>query len=606
MAEADRFRPHALARENRPDGTVILRSELALGPVTRRSGDWLRRWAEEAPGRVFVAERAGAGWRAESYAAALEKARAIASALIGRGLTAETPILILSGNGVDHALLTLGAQYAGIPTVPVAEQYALIPGAHRRLRHVVELTRPALAFAEDADAVAEALALDAFAGLEIVASRPGATGATPFEALLAGDAGADAEAAFEKVGPETVAKILMTSGSSSAPKGVPTTQRMMCVNQAQIAAVLPFLAARPPVILDWLPWNHVFGGSHNFNMMLANGGSLYIDDGKPLPGRFGRTLENMALVAGTMAFNVPVGYAMLAEALRADAGLRRRFFDGLDMIFYAGAALPPEVWRALEEMAGAEGAAPLITTSWGLTETAPAALIRHEPPGRPGVIGVPVPGLEAKLVPVGDDRHEIRVRGPNVFEGYLHDPERTADAFDAEGFFRTGDAVRFAEVEAPSVGLAFDGRMSEEFKLDTGTWVRSAELRLAALGALAPLAADVVLCGEGRHELGLMIFPDRGALARAGLDAQETGGALVAPALAEAVAARLAALPATGSATRIARAMVLSAPPDMGAGEITAKGNLNPRAVQAARAELLDRLYDDADPACILIGRDMP
>lgn len=606
MDAADRYRPHAIAREARSDDGVILRSQVPLGPVARRSPDWLMHWAAEAPGRVFVAERSGAGWRAERYAAALEKARAIAAALIGRGLSTETPILILSGNGVDHALLTLGAQYAGIPTVPVAEQYALLPGAHRRLRHVIELTRPALAFTEDADAVAEALALDAFAGLEIVASRPGDTGATPFDALLSGDAGADTEAALAGVGPETVAKILMTSGSSSAPKGVPTTQRMMCVNQAQIAAVLPFLAARPPVILDWLPWNHVFGGSHNFNMMLANGGSLYIDDGKPLPGHFPRTLENMALVTGTMAFNVPVGYAMLAEALRADAELRRRFFDGLDMIFYAGAALPPEVWRALEEMAGAEGAAPLITTSWGLTETAPAALIRHEPPGRPGVVGVPVPGLEAKLVPAGNGRHEIRVRGPNVFAGYLDDPDKTAAAFDAEGFFRTGDAVRFAAEKDPSVGLAFDGRMSEEFKLDTGTWVRSAELRLAALGALAPLAADVVLCGEGRHELGLMIFPDRGALARAGLDAEETGGALVAPALSQAVATRLAALSATGSANRISRAVVLSAPPDMGAGEITAKGNLNPRAVQAARAEMLDRLYDDADPACILIGRDMP
>lgn len=595
--------PHKVIREARTDGTILLRSAYALGPVARTTGDWLRRWAGEAPGRVFLAERHGAGWREETYGETLEKVRAIGSALLARGLGADTPILILSGNGVDHGLLALGAQYVGVPVVPVAEQYSLVHGAHHRLLQVTELVKPRMVYAADSGLYAEALALDALRGVEAVASRPGAARVTAFADLLRGGA-ADAEAAQAGVGLDTVGKILMTSGSTSSPKGVLTTQRMMCVNQTQIADALPFLRDRPPRLLDWLPWNHVFGGSHNFNMMLANGGSLYIDDGKPVKGLFARTVENLGMVTGTLAFNVPVGFSMLLSALRADPALCRRFFADLDLIFYAGASLPAEVWAGLEALARqVTGRVPLMTSSWGLTETAPAAVMQHEGPGGAGIVGVPLPGVEVKLMPGEDGRHEVRLKGPSVMPGYYNDPEKTAAAFDAEGFFITGDAMRFVDPARPEKGLRFDGRISEDFKLLTGTWVRAAALRLDMLACLAPLATDLVIAGQDRDEIGVLVFPDAEELGREGFDVVRDGGALRSGALGAEIARRLGERDrhGLGSATRVARALVLADPPSIAAGEITAKGNLNFRAVLARRADLVARLYDDADPAVIRI-----
>jgi feruloyl-CoA synthase len=599
MKRTKDFRPHNVLREDRPDGAILLRSGYNLGPVAGNTGDWLHRWADQTPDRVFLAERSGPGWREETYSATLQKVRAIAAALLARDFDATTPILIMSGNGVDHGLLTLAAQYVGVPTVPVAEQYSLIPGAHGRLRHAVELVRPAMAYVIDAGQYAEALALDALNGVEIVATRPGAVPVTPFADLLRGDS-ADIDTAHAAVGPDTVAKILMTSGSTSHPKGVLTTQRMLCVNQAQIAAALPFLRERPPRIVDWLPWNHVFGGSHNFNMMLANGGSLYIDDGKPAKGLFGRTLENLSLTTGTLAFNVPAGFSMLVAALRADNALRRRFFSELDLIFYAGATLPQNVWTGLEEMAvEIKGETPLITSSWGLTETAPAVLMQHEPIERAGVVGVPLPGATVKLIPDADHRCEVRVTGPNVTPGYFNDPERTAEAFDAEGYFITGDAMTFVDPADPNRGLKFDGRISEDFKLLTGTWVRAAALRLEMLAHLDPIAADLVVAGQDKAEIGLLIFPNADALA----DAENDRGALISAKLADEIARRLAAAAArsAGSSTRVTRALVLAEPASVAEGEITAKGNLNFRQVLTRRADLAARLYDDSDPALIRI-----
>jgi feruloyl-CoA synthase len=598
----ERYLPQNVVREDRADGSILLTSAYPLGPVAETTGDWLHHWAGEAPERVFIAERDGAGWRKETYAATLQKVRAIAAALLGRGLDGETPVLIISGNGVDHGLLTLAAQYAGIPTVPVAEQYALIPGAHDRLRHVIELVRPALVYAVDAEQYREAIALDELAGIEIVASRPGTSGVTPFADLLRGDGGADVDTAHAAVGPDTVVKILMTSGSTSSPKGVPTTHRMMCVNQTQIADALPFLRERPPVIVDWLPWNHVFGGSHNFNLMLANGGSLYIDDGKPVKGLFERTLENLGLVTGTLAFNVPVGFSMLLSALRADTDLRQRFFSDLDLVFYAGASLPQDVWQGFEEMAmEVTGSVPLMTSSWGLTETAPATLLQHEPTESSGIVGVPLTGVVAKLIPDDEMRCEVRVKGPNIMAGYFRNVEKSRESFDEEGFFITGDAMRFVDPARPEAGLRFDGRISEDFKLLTGTWVRAAGLRLDILGCLAPLAADLVVTGHDRNEIGVMIFPDRQALAAAGYDPEEIDGALRDPALGAEIARRLCsrAAQSTGSSTRVARALVLAEPASLGDGEITAKGSLNTRKVLTRRAALLERLYDDSEPALI-------
>jgi feruloyl-CoA synthase len=424
-------------------------------------------------------------------------------------------------------------------------------------------------------------------------------GVTPFADLLRGGAG-DVDAANAAIGPDTVAKILMTSGSTSNPKGVLTSHRMMCANQTQLADALPFLRARPPRILDWLPWNHVFGGSHNFNMMLANGGALYIDNGKPMAGLIDLTLENQTMISGTIAFNVPVGFAMLRDAMKQDTGLRRRYFEDLDMLFYAGASLPQDVWADLEDMAReVRGDVPLMTSSWGLTETAPACLIQHEPTTRSGIVGVPVTGVTVKLIPDEDMRCEVRVKGPTITPGYFEDAEKTAEAFDDEGFFRTGDAMKFVDPDNIAMGLRFDGRISEDFKLLSGTWVRAANLRLDLLIALGGLAADVVITGADRSEIGLMVIP--APALRAHTDVTEDVGALLIPSAAREIITRLRARPVEGSSTRITRAIILADPPSIAEGEITAKGNLNFRKLLTLRASLLERLYDNADPATILI-----
>jgi len=605
VKRTSQFLKHSVSREDRPDGTILLRSNYDLSPSVDKTGDWLHRWADETPDRVFIAERSGAGWREESYAATLQKVQAIAQSLLARGMGPDTPIIIMSGNGVDHGLLSLAAQYVGVPTAPVAEQYSLIHGAHGRLRHAIELIRPKMAYVVDADQYGEALALDALNGVEIIATRPGShSSVTPFAELLKGDASVDLASAYANVTPDTVAKILMTSGSTSAPKGVMTTQRMMCVNQTQLADSLPFLRERPPRVVDWLPWNHVFGGSHNFNMMLANGGSFYIDDGKPVKGLFERTVENLSMVTGSLVFNVPVGFGMLLGALREDAALRQRFFADLDLIFYAGASLPQDIWEGFESMAmDVKGEVPLMTSSWGLTETAPATMMQQEPTDRSGVVGVPVTGVTLKLIPDDDMRCEMRIKGPNVMPGYFENPEKTADAFDEEGFFITGDAMLFVDPDDINRGMKFDGRISEDFKLLTGTWVRAAQLRIDMLACLAPLAADLVITGADRNQIGVMVFPDVAELEREGFDLTDDNGAYRCKLLQGEIHRRLAerAREISGSSSLISRAIVLSEPASMPEGEMTAKGNLNFRKILTRRKDLLERLYDDADPAVVTV-----
>jgi feruloyl-CoA synthase len=590
MSDFSSYTPHSVIREDRADGTILLRSGHALGPVARNTGDWLHHWAAAATDRVFVAERSGDGWREEAFGATLAQVQAIGAALVGRGLGPDTPIVMLSGNGVDHLLLSLAAQYVGVPVVPLAEQYALIPEAYGRLIYVIDKVRPAMAYVSDAARYAGALALPQLQGVEVVASVPGGAAVTPFADLLRGDGGVDLAAAHARVGPDTLAKILFTSGSTSDPKGVLTTHGMMCANQAQMAVAMPFLSARPPRILDWLPWNHVFGGSHNVNMMLCHGGSLYIDDGKPTKGGFAASLRNLREHPGSLSFNVPAGFAMLVAAMEADAGLRRAYFGDLDLIFYAGASLPQDVWEKLERFAMAEqGRLPLMASSWGMTETAPAAIMVHEPIGRSGVVGVPLPGVTVKLIPDPDMRCELRVTGPNVMTGYYADPVKSAEAFDDEGFLVTGDALRFLDPGDAARGLVFDGRVSEDFKLMTGTWVQAGTLRLEALAALAGVAQDVVICGHDRGEVGLLVFPVAG---------QADGDDLR-----QALRQRLAPLArqATGSARRIARALVLTDPPRLDLHEVTDKGSLNIRRILTRRADMVERLYDNDDPAVIRV-----
>lgn len=584
------------------NGNIHLVSNVALGPVVNKTGEWLHQWAEATPERVFLAERVNDGWRELTFAQVLHAVRAIGTRLLARGMDHETPIAIMSGNGIDHALLSFGAQYVGVPTVPLAEQYSLIPEAHGRLIYVLNKVKPAMVFVDDAHRYGSALELSELSGVEIVASltENAPVRVTPFSDLLSGIPDGTLEDAYANVGPDTIAKILFTSGSSSDPKGVLTTQQMMCANQAQLGAVLPFLKEHPPRILDWLPWNHVFGGSHNVNMMLANGGSLYIDNGKPTKAGFQDTLNNIRSHAGTLAFNVPVGYSMLVKAMETDLELRRAYFENLDMIFYAGASLPQDVWEKLEGFAlEIKGRLPLMISSWGLTETAPATLMLHEPIGRSGVIGVPLPGTQIKLIPDDEMRCEIRVKGINVMQGYFSDPAKTAEAYDDEGYFITEDAVRFVDIDDPSRGLIFDGRVSEDFKLSSGTWVQAGKLRLDTLEHLNGLAQDVVICGHDRGELGLFIFPVPDQVH----DVDTSNGAVVDPHLLAQIEERLRIMSqnATGSAKRITRALILADPPSLKGQEITDKGSLNIRKILTQRVALLERLYDNEDPALIRV-----
>ncbi len=590
MTTGPTLRPHDVVREDRADGSIVLRSQVPLGPVAARVGDWLDHWAKAAPERAFLAERQGAGWREVTYGQAALVVRAIASHLLRRDLGPDRPVMVLSGNGVDHGLLALAAQYVGIPVVPVAEQYSLIPDAHPRLAHGAGLTTPGLIFATDGDAFEQAMALEVFDGAEKLTSAGLADWMTP--------TGADVTAAARSVTHDTLAKVPFTSGSTSDPKGVLTTHGMLTTNQAQIGACLPFLSERPPVIVDWLPWNHTFGGSHNFNMILANGGSLYIDDGKPAPGLFDRTVENLRLLPGTISFNVPVGFTQLVSALEADAELRETYFANLDMIFFAGASLPRSTWDALSRLAAEAGKAPLITTSWGMTETAPGALIAHEQVDSPDTIGVPLPEVEVKLLPLGAGRYDLRARGPSITPGYLKNAEKTAAAFDDEGYFITEDALELVDESDPNKGVRFDGRLSEDFKLTSGTWVQTARLRLQVLEALAPFAQDAVITGAGRDEVAVLILPNRGAIAAQGWEVSEADGLWRCAELEHEVQGRLADLAdrATGSATRVTAALILADPPSMATGEATAKGNINFPKFLAARADMVERLYNPETP----------
>jgi len=594
--------PHDVVREDRPDGSILLRSRVPLGPVVRNTGAWLHRWAQEAPDRVFLAERSGQGWREVRYADALGQVRSLASSLLGRGLGPETPIVIMSGNSVDHGLLALAAQYVGVPLVPLAEQYSLVADAYPRLQYAVETVRPKMIFADDGAAYGAALALPFLDGVEKVLARNGSGGATTFSDLLRGDGSANVDGAYQAVGPDTLAKIIFTSGSTANPKGVLTTHRMLCVNQAQMAAAMPVIHARPPKILDWLPWNHVFGGSHNFNMMLANGGSLYIDEGKPTKAGFAASVRNIREHAGNLAFNVPIGFAQLVATMEKDNDLKRAYLGDTDLIFYAAASVTQEIWSALAKFAKeVRGEVPLMFSGWGMSETAPSATQTHQPVDRPGNIGVPLPEVTLKLIPDEDSRCELRLKGPNVLKGYYQEPQKSKEAFDEEGFLITNDAVKFVDFNNANAGLNFDGRISEDFKLMSGTWVRATNIRLDALKHFADIALDVVVTGHDRNELGLLVFPHPGSMNESVLSAGDTGGVFSSDAVRTLIHSRLTALSqhATSSSTRVVRALVLATPPSMSEGEVTAKGSINARKVLILRKELLERLYDDNDPAVV-------
>jgi feruloyl-CoA synthase len=586
----------------RTDGCVVLRSRQPLGPYPESMVEVFARRAREHPERTLVAQRAGDGWRSVSWGEAAAQVHALAQNLAGRGAPGR-PVMILSGNSIEHLLLTLAAFAAGSPAVPVSVAYSLQSSDHDKLRRIAALTRPAVVFADDADAFGPALAAvrDACqalapAGDPVLVTATGGPGILAWQDLVAGWPGAPAAAG---TGPDTVAKLLFTSGSTGEPKAVITTQRMLCANQQAIRQVWPFLDEQPPVLLDWLPWSHTFGGSHNVGIVLYNGGSLYIDDGRPVPALVGRTLRNLDDVAPTVFFNVPVGYSLLLPLLTADPTLARKFFRELRVVFYAAAALPQQVWDGLLDLAGAAADHPVaVTTSWGATETAPAATTAHFPSGRSDCIGVPLPGVEIKLVPVGG-KQEIRVRGPNVTPGYYARPELTQAAFDGEGFYRTGDAAELIDPLLPERGLRFTGRMAEDFKLGTGTWVNVAAVKAALLSACGGVLQDCVIAGHDREYVSAMAWLNpltAGPLAGGQPVADGSAPRLASdPRVHAYLTGCLAALNrGAGSSRRVARLMLLSDPPQLDAGEITDKGYINQRACLDRRAADVAALYGPA------------
>src|SRR3954471_19595642 len=486
-----RLAPPAV-RVERKNRNTYLRSPQKLAPGVRCVTEWLVHWSDRTPERVFLAERKGEGWRKIGYRETYGAARRIGQALLDLGLGPERPVAILSDNSIDHALLSLGAMHVGIPVAPVSPAYSLMSKGFGKLKYIFELLNPGLVFAAEPKKFEAALAA--------VGAR-----STSVDELLETNPGSTQEGEHGKVRPETLAKILFTSGSTGLPKGVINTQAMLCANQQQAVQAWPFIEDRPPVVVDWLPWNHTFGGNHNFNLVLRNGGTLYIDGGKPVPGLVETTVKNLAEISPTMYFNVPRGFELLLPYLEKDAALRDNFFRDLDVLFYAAAALPQNLWDRLIELAKKEKKAPAMLSAWGSAETSPPATSVHFRMERPGAIGLPVAGCELKLVPAAG-KLEVRVRGANVTPGYYKRPDLTAAAFDEEGFYRIGDAVNFADADDATRGVVFDGRVAEDFKLSTGTWVHVGALRVKLIAAGDPLIQDAVITGHDRNEIGALVF----------------------------------------------------------------------------------------------------
>lgn len=597
------FAPARVVVERRADGSQLLRSPMQLGAYAAKLGDYLEHWADAAPDRVFLAERGADGeWVKLTYSDVRVKVRAAATWLLGRGLSPERPVAILSDNSLEHALLTLAAIHIGVPVSPISQAYSLVSKDFAKLKANIELLKPGIVFVEDHARFAAALA--AIAGLHdgvVVAGSRGAdpgAAAVPFAALLGSTDDAAVDAAFAKVDGDTIAKFLFTSGSVGTPKAVVNTQRMLCANQQAKAQVWSFLEKTPPIIVDWLPWSHTFGANHNFNMVLRNGGTLYLDAGKPVPGLFETSLKNIAEVRPTVYLNVPRGFDMLASALHADAELRRAFFSRVQVIFYAAAALPQHLFEEINRLAmETVGEHIPLVSGWGSTETAPLCTDSHFAPERSGVIGIPVPGTELKLTPSAD-KLEVRVRGANVMPGYWKQPELSAAAFDEEGFYKIGDAVDFVDAECPEKGLRFDGRVGEDFKLVTGTWVHVGALRMKGIDALVPLAQDIVVTGHDRDEIGFLIFPNIPELRKLSANLPPDApveAVLRQPSVRAMVARGLARLKKEGggSSGYAARAMLMAEPPSIDAGEITDKAYINQRMVLTRRADFVLRLHAD-------------
>ena len=591
--------PQDVIVEHKADGTIHLRSPQPLGRYPDKLTERLEFWAAETPTQPFFAQRdVNGGWRTITYEQALEFARRIGQSLLERNLSAERPIVILSGNDIEHALLALAALYVGIPHAPISPAYSLMSGDFNKLRAIVNLLTPGMVFACDGQMFSKAIGAVVPDDVEIVVARnaPDGRRATAFADLTKPAPTPKVDAAHDAVGPDTIAKFLFTSGSTGTPKCVINTQRMWCANQVMLRQALAYFADEPPVIVDWAPWHHTAGGNHDVGLVLYNGGTFYIDGGKPLPGAIEETVKNLREVAPTWYFTVPKGYEALLPFLRSDAELRRNFFSRLKLFWFAGAGIAQHVFDEIQELAVETcGERILFLTGFGSTETAPFALARTWHADNAANMGLPAAGMDLKLVP-NEGKLEARVRGPNITPGYWRQPEFTAQAFDQEGFYRLGDAFKFADDNDLRHGLLFDGRITEDFKLSTGTWVSVGPLRSHFIDRFAPYVRDVVLAGADRNEIGALVFPDLPACRGLAPDlpADATAETVLSdPRVRGVFAERLKELAkaSPGSSTRITRALLMAEPPSLDKGEMTDKGSINQRSVLTHRAALVDELY---------------
>lgn len=567
--------------EHRDDGTIVMAQTGALPDHLPTLADYLDKWADATPDQTWIARRVNGGaWRRISYGEARAQAKAIGGALLAMGLGPDRPLMILSENSLEHALLGAACFYTGIPYAPLSPAYSLVSKDHGKLKEIAATLNPGALFAEDGAAFAAAFASLAASDRVVIARDTPPEGALPFDDLLSGDP-ALAEAARKALTGDTVVKYLLTSGSTGAPKAVINTNSMICAMEAMVRDCYRFLEKSPPVVLDWAPWNHTAAGNKVSYLVLTNGGTYYIDDGRPVPGKFDETLRNLREIPCTWYFNVPVGWDMLVEALEADDALAKTFFGNLGMMFYAGAGMAQHTWDALRRLSiKATGHEVLLATGLGATETSPFALACTEVQEKAGNVGVPSRGLTMKLVPTGG-KMELRLKGPTITPGYFGDPAKTLEAFDEEGFYRMGDALRPADPDDFSKGFFFDGRVAENFKLNTGTWVAVGAVRAALVDAMGGLVRDAVIVGENEAQLGaLLLLSDRAQ----SLPEGERIAALTA-ALAQ------AAKSATGSASRVRRAAILPRPPSFELGEVTEKGSLNQRAMRAGHEDLIATLY---------------
>ena len=585
------------------DGIIYLRSENQLEDYPERMTDRLVHWAQERPEQTWMARRGPDGqWIHITYAQAWTQAQSIGQALLDFGLSVERPLAILSENSLEHALLTLGAMTVGIPFCSVSAAYSLMSQDFGKLRHVLDTITPGLVYASDWSRFAKAIDATVSADVPVVSNEitlrgDGVTSTIALSSLTSRSVTPAVRSAMMATNGDTIVKFLFTSGSTNLPKAVINTHRMICANQQQVKQSMPSVLDIPPVLMDWPPWSHTFGGNHDFYLVLFHGGTFYINDGKPVPALIGETIRNLTEIAPTLYYDVPIGLELIAAEMKTNAALRKNLLSRLRMFFYAGAALAQPIWDALYEIEEQElGYRIPMTSGLGMTESAPFGLFVTNLHVRAGDLGLPSAGLELKLVPLGD-KLEVRYRGPNITPGYWRRPEATSEAFDEEGFFRTGDAVRWIDDDDIHRGLKFDGRVAEDFKLVTGTFVSVGPMRAKIIAAGAPYLQDAVITGLNQRDVGAILIP---ALipARKALGLPDTAtlaDVATHPTMRSAMQDMLNKLgkDSTGSASRVARAVVLTDPPNIDKGEITDKGSINQRAVLKERSELVEALHTD-------------